>query len=194
MLRMGSMASEIQMTVRNDDSNQDRRLGRGRDDGDPVSYLMLAAGTPVYASGGEHLGFVRSVLDNPREGIFDGIVIATTGTARFVDAPEVLRCAERAVTLSLSAEEATRLPQYVPGPPVQRLADGLHDEEGVAHGASEAPAQLAVARALARSRAIPVVLAYLIVGIQLPTAFYAAGVGVCLVLLALWFFRWRGAA
>ena len=54
---------------------------------------------------------MHKVLDNAREHIFDGIVIATPGGQRFVDAPEVARITEKRVTLTIDAEEAARLPR-----------------------------------------------------------------------------------
>jgi hypothetical protein len=56
---------------------------------------------------------VQFVLDNHKEHIFDGLAFADpNGELRFADAPEVARTAERAVTLTLDAEEAREL-----GPP-----------------------------------------------------------------------------
>ena len=49
--------------------------------------------------------------DNAREHIFDGIVIDTPDGRRFVDAPEVARIFERAVVLTITAEEARELPE-----------------------------------------------------------------------------------
>jgi hypothetical protein len=83
------------------------------DDGVAVHYTALERGTPVWSSDGEEVGKVVEVLDNYREHIFDGLVIATTsGDRRFVDAPEVARTAERAVTLTITAAECAEL-----GPP-----------------------------------------------------------------------------
>jgi hypothetical protein len=82
------------------------------DEGRPVHYLAVSPGTPVYSSDGVEVGHVRKVLDNRREHIFDGVVFADGGKLRFVDAPEVARTAERAVTLSIDAEAARQL-----GPP-----------------------------------------------------------------------------
>jgi hypothetical protein len=100
------------------------------DDGLAVHYTALQRGTPVISSDGEMVGKVVEVLDNYREHIFDGLVIETTdGARRFVDAPEVARTAERAVTLNISAAEVAKL-----GPPesgsavggsVKRLFGGL---------------------------------------------------------------------
>ena len=57
------------------------------------------------------MGKVVEVLDNFREHIFDGLVVETPdGVRRFVDAPEVARTAERAVTLTIPAAEAAALP------------------------------------------------------------------------------------
>ena len=80
------------------------------DDGPAISYKALRRGTPVRAAGGTEVGKVRRVLDNARENIFDGLVIETRDGMRFVDAPEVARVAERAVTLTISAEEVRELP------------------------------------------------------------------------------------
>jgi hypothetical protein len=87
------------------------------DDGHAVHYSAVERGTPVYSSDEIELGRVDAVLDNYREHIFDGIVLETTGgELRFVDAPEVRRTAERAVTLSITAEEAAELPPPEEGP------------------------------------------------------------------------------
>jgi hypothetical protein len=65
----------------------------------------------VISSDGERVGKVVEVLDNYREHIFDGLVIETNGGEhRFVDAPEVARTAERAVTLTITAAECAELP------------------------------------------------------------------------------------
>jgi hypothetical protein len=83
------------------------------DDGIAVHYTALQRGTPVYSSEETEVGKVVEVLDNYREHIFDGLVIELSdGSHRFVDAPEVARTAERAVTLTIGAEEVAQL-----GPP-----------------------------------------------------------------------------
>jgi hypothetical protein len=75
-----------------------------------ISYQALPRGVPVYAADGALVGRVHRVLDNAREHIFDGIVIATDSGKRFVDAPEVVRITSARVTLSIDAAEAARLP------------------------------------------------------------------------------------
>jgi hypothetical protein len=88
------------------------------DDGHAVHYTAVARGTPVYSSDGLELGRVDAILDNYREHIFDGIVMETTAAElRFVDAPEVARTAEKAVTLSITAEQAADLPPPEKGAP-----------------------------------------------------------------------------
>lgn len=84
------------------------------DDGHAISYKVLPAGVPVRSADGVDLGTVVAALDNAREQIFDGIVFDTPAGQRFVDAPEVARIAERAVTLTLTAEEAASLPEQDP--------------------------------------------------------------------------------
>ena len=80
------------------------------DDDHQISYQALSRGVPVHASDGAPVGRVHRVLDNAREHIFDGIVIATEDGKRFVDAPEVARITGARVTLTIDAAEAARLP------------------------------------------------------------------------------------
>jgi len=83
------------------------------DDGHAVHYAAVTRGTPVYSSDGIEIGRVEQVVDNYREHILDGVILETADRElRFVDGPEVRRTAERGVTLSITAEEASRL-----GPP-----------------------------------------------------------------------------
>ena len=95
------------------------------DDGHAIHYAAVAVGTPVFSSDEIELGTVREVLDNYQEHIFDGIVMEVAGgDVRFVDAPEVARTAERAVTLSITAAEDSELPPPAKGPPVFRPRAG----------------------------------------------------------------------
>jgi hypothetical protein len=80
------------------------------DDGHAISYKVLKRGTPVRSADGAEVGHVRRSQEAARENIFDGIVIDTSDGQRFVDAPEVARIAERAVTLTISAAEVRELP------------------------------------------------------------------------------------
>ena len=87
------------------------------DDGHAVHYTAVTKGTPVYGSDDVEAGKVVEVLDNYREHIFDGLVIETPdGGRHFVDAPEVARTAELAVTLTITAAEAAALPPPDSGP------------------------------------------------------------------------------
>jgi len=95
------------------------------DDGHAVHYSALEKGVPVFSSDEVEVGRLRDVLDNYREHIFDGIVIETSaGDLRFVDAPEVGRTAERAVTLTITAQETEQLPPPEEGPPVFKPRGG----------------------------------------------------------------------
>jgi len=100
------------------------------DDGVAVHYTGVQPGTRVVSSDSQEVGKVVRVLDNYREHIFDGLVIQTTdGVERFVDAPEVTRTAERAVTLNITAAQVAELGPPEEGPsvtgPVKRLFGGL---------------------------------------------------------------------
>jgi hypothetical protein len=86
--------------------------------GHAVHYSAVERGVPVYSSDGVVVGKVDAVLDNYKEHIFDGIVLETPdGELRFADAPEVARTAEHGVTLSITAEEARKLPAPDKGAP-----------------------------------------------------------------------------
>jgi hypothetical protein len=80
------------------------------DDGHQIGYKLIPRGVPVVSSDGVEVGTVQKVLDNAREHIFDGIIIATPDGRRFVDAPEVARITEKRVTLTIDAAEARQLP------------------------------------------------------------------------------------
>jgi hypothetical protein len=87
------------------------------DEGRPIHYSAVQRGTPVYGSDEVQVGTVDDVLDNYREHILDGMVIeASDGKLRFADAPEVQRTYERAVVLSITSEEAAKLPPPERGP------------------------------------------------------------------------------
>jgi hypothetical protein len=90
------------------------------DDGPAISYLALRRGTHVRGSDGVEVGRVRRVQNNAREHIFDGIVVETRQGRRFVDAPEVARIAERAVTLAITAAEVLGS-----SPPPSRMRERL---------------------------------------------------------------------
>jgi len=86
------------------------------DDGHAVHYTAVSKGTPVFGSDDVEVGKVVEVLDNYREHIFDGLVVETPDGARhFVDAPEVARTAELAVTLTIPAADAAALPPPASG-------------------------------------------------------------------------------
>jgi hypothetical protein len=82
------------------------------DDGHQIGYKLIPRGVPVVSSDGVEVGTVQKVLDNAREHIFDGIIIATPDGRRFVDAPEVARITEKRVTLTIDAAAAKELPEH----------------------------------------------------------------------------------
>jgi hypothetical protein len=85
-------------------------MSEGDDYGTPVHYTAVERGTAVYDSEGVAVGSVRRVQDNFNEHILDGFEISDNdGAVRFVDAPEVARTFERAVTLSITAAELPEL-------------------------------------------------------------------------------------
>ena len=93
--------------------------------GTPISYQVLAKGTPVYSSDGEQIGKVGHVLAAQDEDVFDGIVIAEHfggGGHRFADADEIGEIHEHGVMLKLDREACERLPEPTANPAV------MHDD------------------------------------------------------------------
>ena len=87
--------------------------------GNPISYLVLADGTPVLASDGHEIGRVEHVLADPEADVFDGVIVdmrAGAGGHRFADAEQVDAIYERGVVLSLDASAAAGLPEPAENP------------------------------------------------------------------------------
>jgi hypothetical protein len=91
--------------------------------GDPVSYLTLTEGTPVFAAGGAQIGVVEHVLADADADVFDGLIVdrrAGPGGWRFVDAPQIDRMCEQGVLLALGEREAEALPEPAENPATMR--------------------------------------------------------------------------
>ncbi len=104
------------------------------DHGAPISYITLREGTPVLASDGAQVGVVAHVLYDADADIFDGIVIEARGAGgghRFVDAPEVDRIAERAVTLKIDAAAVAQLPPPRENPAEMKVDPANSGRRGV---------------------------------------------------------------
>ena len=86
------------------------------DYGDPISYLVLATGTPVYTSDGQLVGDVKRLLAVPDDDIYDGLIIETPDGERFIDAPHARELYERGVVLDVTADELHHLPEPTPNP------------------------------------------------------------------------------
>jgi sporulation protein YlmC with PRC-barrel domain len=89
------------------------------DYGEPISYLALKEGSAVVSSDGEEVGKVQHVLADEESDVFDGVVIDTRlgpGGLRFVDAPQVSELRERALLLSIPADQVADLPEPTPNP------------------------------------------------------------------------------
>ncbi len=104
--------------------------------GEPISYLTVSPGVDVISSDGDRVGVVEKVLGDEKTGIFDGIVIDIKlgpGGIRFVDAPEVAECREKAVLLAVATADIDRLPAPSENPAVLEH-HGVEDVEGDASG------------------------------------------------------------
>lgn len=86
------------------------------DEGRPISYEALTAGTPVTTAAGTEFGKVHHVLQVPELDLFDGISVKTQHGLRFVDRDQITEITTTVVRCSLSDEEAAALPTP-DGPP-----------------------------------------------------------------------------
>jgi hypothetical protein len=76
----------------------------------PIAYTALLPGTPVQTSDGHPFATVRSVLVDDVVAVFDGIVVQTADSTRFVDADHIGSIHTTYVRTTLSAEQAANLP------------------------------------------------------------------------------------
>lgn len=77
----------------------------------PIAYTALEPGTPVQSSDGHEFGTVEAVLVVEEVDVFDGIVVTTSTGVRFVDADHVGTITTEYVRSTLSADEASNLPE-----------------------------------------------------------------------------------
>jgi hypothetical protein len=85
-----------------------------------ISYEAAVRGTPVLSSSGQRIGTLEHVLEVPELDVFDGLVIATDGGLRFIDADRVGRITRSEIHCELSDDDAAGLPAPE-GPPVYRV-------------------------------------------------------------------------
>jgi uncharacterized protein YrrD len=99
------------------------------DYGQPTSYLALDQGTPVYSSDGDEIGTVDHVLEDDREDIFEGIVVAHHSDNHrrllghdhshcYIDADQIDSMYDRGVLLKVSTPECVDLPKPSANPAV----------------------------------------------------------------------------
>jgi hypothetical protein len=97
----------------------------GTDAEPAISYEAATAGTPVLTSDGEEIGPLEHVLKVEELDLFDGIVVATSGGLRFVDADQIEVITAAYIRSTLDRAQAAQLPAP-DGPPVYRV-DALED-------------------------------------------------------------------
>jgi PRC-barrel domain len=79
--------------------------------GNPISYLALEPGTPVFSADGLEIGRVAEVVADTDADIFDGLILDLGGDGRrFIEGERVIAMHERGVVLTVDAEEARQLP------------------------------------------------------------------------------------
>ena len=92
----------------------------GTDAEPAISYEAVAVGTPVLTSDGEKIGTLEHVLKVEELDLFDGIVVATGGGLRFVNADQIDVITAAYIRCTLDHTQAAELPAPE-GPPVYRV-------------------------------------------------------------------------
>jgi PRC-barrel domain len=83
------------------------------DYGNRISYLVLEQGADVVSSDGKVVGKLERVLADGDADIFDGLIIDVQpgpGGQRFADSEQVADIYERAVILTVPADQVEQLP------------------------------------------------------------------------------------
>lgn len=82
---------------------------------EPVSWLLIRPGWKVVAADGSEVGEVDEVVGDDGADIFDGLAVATSafGAPRYVPAEQVGEIEEGTVRLSLTADQAAQLGEYL---------------------------------------------------------------------------------
>jgi hypothetical protein len=96
--------------------------------GDPIAYLALEEGMPVYDAGGKRIGVVEHLVGDADADIFDGIVVHThplPGRHLFADVEQIEALYERGVVLAV---EGSAL--HDPEPARSRPEDGHAAPDG----------------------------------------------------------------
>jgi uncharacterized protein YrrD len=76
-----------------------------QDLGAPVSYLVLADGTPVFDHSGDRVGEVEHVLADEQEDVFHGLILKTPVGHRFAAANRIEGIYEHGVIVDAPADE-----------------------------------------------------------------------------------------
>ncbi|MFF5290988.1 PRC-barrel domain-containing protein [Paractinoplanes globisporus] len=99
--------------------------------GAPVSYLVLADGTPVFDRSGERIGEVEHVLADEGADVFHGLLVKTAAGHRFARATLVDGLYEHGVIVAVPAAG-------LPEPSADPSARVAEEDEGLRHGLKKA--------------------------------------------------------
>ena len=98
--------------------------------GTPVSYLVLADGTPVFDRSGDRVGTVEHVLADEGADVFHGLLLKTAAGHRFARASLVDGIYRHGVIVAVPVAE---LPEPSADPPARQA-----DDDGLRHGLKKA--------------------------------------------------------
>jgi len=102
-----------------------------QDLGAPVSYLVLADGTPVFDRSGDRVGEVEHTIADEGADVFHGLLVKTAAGHRFARANLVDGLFERGVIIAAPAAE-------LPEPSADPSARLTEEDEGLGHALKKA--------------------------------------------------------
>lgn len=85
------------------------------EDDEPVAFTALVPGVPVVTRDGRTIGSVVTVLADPDQDIFHGLVVSTPDGRRFVSRDQVELMTRARVVCGLTDDEVSHLPASPPG-------------------------------------------------------------------------------
>jgi len=99
--------------------------------GTPVSYLVLADGTPVFDRSGDRVGTVEHVLADEGADVFHGLLVKTGDGHRFAQARVVDGLYQHGVIVAVPAAQ-------LPEPSADPAAEQVAQDEGLGNSLKKA--------------------------------------------------------
>ena len=101
----------------------------------PISYLALKKDTPVLSAGGDEIGEVERVLNDPSLDLFDGITVRTSEGLRFADRDAITEITDKYVRTTATSVSDLPVPD---APPVYRPNEEAFEKDSLVERVKDA--------------------------------------------------------